>query len=128
MIREVQAYIGGDYSIDLSAKLLEIRHTIQHFWEATTVGNRMYCTVLLEHLWYEIKIKTSYNTEILDEGLQNSMTQTLGLMYEMLEEELLSEMSLCYQGARRIVCDGMLSNSEAMSEDITKHIELTIKE
>ena len=91
--------------LDMKLELNMLREEIREFWEATTVAERLDAFIDVEYVWIGTQIKASYNTFAIPDELTNSIKQSLGVMGDILAEELGMHMSECYHKARNIVCD-----------------------
>jgi len=111
---------------DMKLELDMVREEIREFWDAETIAERLDALVDTEYVWIGTQIKSSYNTVSLPDELVNSIRQTLGLMGDVLEEELGVHMSDCYHSARKIVCEinSMKGTDKDKDGKVKKHKEL----
>ncbi len=91
--------------LNMKLELDMVREEIKEFWDAETVAQRLDALVDTEYVWLGTQMKASYNTFHLPDELVSSMRQTLGIMGDVLAEELGMHMAECYHLARKIVCD-----------------------
>ena len=113
-------------SLDMKLELSMLREEIKEFWDAETVAQRMDALVDTEYVWIGTQMKASYNTFHLPDELVSSMRQTLGIMGDVLAEELGMHMAECYHLARKIVCDinAMKGTDKTEEGKVKKHKEL----
>ena len=112
--------------LNMKLELDMVREEIKEFWDAETVAQRLDALVDTEYVWLGTQIKASYNTFHLPDELVSSMRQTLGIMGDVLAEELGMHMAECYHLARKIVCDINAMKGTAKTEEgkVKKHKEL----
>ena len=128
MIKEVTEFNvkRNQLAFDMNLELKMVQEEIREFWDAETVAERLDALVDTEYVWIGTQIKASYNTVALPDELVNSIRQTLGLMGDILAEELGMHMSDCYHSARKIVCE--INNMKGTDKDedgkVKKHKEL----
>jgi len=108
---------------DMNLELNMIREEIKEFWDAETVAERMDAFVDTEYVWLGTQMKASYNTVAISDELMNSVRQTLGIMADILAEELGMWMAECYNNARSIVCEinAMKGTKKTEGGKVEKH-------
>ncbi len=119
MYKEVMQFNKERNQLDwnFDNELLMLREEIREFWDAETVAQRMDALVDTEFVWIGTQMKASYAVFHLPDELVNSIRQSLGVMGEVVSEELGKDMAMCYHNARKIVCECNAMKGKELDDD-----------
>ncbi len=103
------------WNMDNELKML--KEEIKEFWDAETVAQRLDALIDTEFVWIGMQMKASYNTFHIPDELVTSIRQSLGIMGDVLAEELGKDMAMCYHNARKIVCECNAMKGKELDDD-----------
>jgi len=103
------------WNMDNELKML--KEEIKEFWDAETVAQRLDALIDTEFVWIGMQMKASYNTFHIPDELVTSIRQSLGIMGDVLAEELGKDMTMCYHNARKIVCECNAMKGKELDDD-----------